>query len=88
MHDQLGKLPTRRHSIISKIKRTVFSQRFQLIKNPDVFHATKSLPLLFKNKNNQKQSGKSKQNNVKLFMYKIIKSKENKIVPTPENPSI
>ena len=43
---------------------------------------------LFYSKNNQKQSGKSKQNGIKLFMYKIIKSKENKIVPTPENPSI
>ena len=49
MHDHLGTLPTRRHSII-KIKCTVFSQRFQLIKNPDVFHATKSFPLYLKQK--------------------------------------
>ena len=44
--------------------------------------------LFIQNKNNQKQSGKSKQNGIKLFMYKIIKTKEKKNVPTLENPSI
>ena len=49
MHSHLGKIFTRRNSIISN-KHTVLSQRFQLIENPDAFHATKILPLLFKNK--------------------------------------
>ena len=59
---------TRRHSMFQS---TVFCSRFQLIKNPDVSIATKSLPLYskinktsnkaFKIKENNIQSNKSKQ---------------------------
>ena len=42
--------------------------------------------LFIQNQDNQKQNGKSRQNSSKLFMYKIIKTKEKEKVPTLENP--
>ena len=47
MHDQLGTLILEE---ILRFKSTVFCSRFQLIKNPDVSIATKSLPLYSKPK--------------------------------------
>ena len=53
---------TRRHSMF---QNTVFFSRFQLIKNPDVSIATKSLPLYSKIKITSNKAFKSKENNIK-----------------------
>ena len=78
----------------------VFCSRIQLIKNPDVSIATKSLPLYSKleelltsieNKKTQHQINKQRKissikgNNLNLFMYR---TKKRKNLPTPENLSI
>ena len=52
---------TRRHSMFQS---TVFCSRFQLIKNPDVSIATKSLPLYSKIKRTSNKAFKTTENNI------------------------
>ena len=88
---------TRRHSMFQSI---VFCSIFQLIKNPDVSIATKSLPLYakikrtsnkaFKTKENNIQSNKSKQTALKKnnSIYLCTKQKEKKMCARPSKSSI
>ena len=73
-------IATRRHSMFQS---TVFCSRFQLIKNPDVSIATKSLPLYSKIKRTSNKAFKSKENSIKSNNQKenSIKSlKKNNII--------
>ena len=79
MHGELGTLLL---EYIPYFKSTVFCSIFQLIKNPDVSIATKSLPLYSKPSIKRKQhpSNKSKENNLKsINKEKASSMKENNL---------
>ena len=83
-----GQLRTLLLEDILYFKSTVFCSRFQLIKNPDVSIATKSLPLYSKIKGTSNKAFKSKENNIKALkknkpIYLCTKQEEKKMRARP-----
>ena len=77
MHNHLGKLPTRRHSLISKQTHSLF-QKISVKKEPWCFPCNQKFASFIQKqtKITRNKSSKSRQICIKLFMYKVIKSKE------------